>query len=482
VHSVWWPIAALAVGRFMLLLAYAGSYGWHRDELYYLVGGRHWDLAYVDHALLAPWVAGAVDALVGPSLVFLRLIPALIGSAMVVMTALVARELGGGRRAQVLAAACFALDPFFLGAHHLFQTVTFDQLAWLLASFALVRLLRTGDGRWWLGVGAAVAFGLLAKPTILLWVLGAGVGVLVTPARRHLRSRWLAVAVLLASVAAIPFLVFQVHHAWPFPEFVRHMNDRTAGEMRAKVVPEVLFHHDPLSMVVWLPGLFALFRNSRLRTFVPLAWAFVVPLGVLFVLGGKSYYVAPMFPILYAAGAVALTRDRAWSPRRESLLIGSLAMFLLLVVPAVLPILPVRTLADTPYALLNKDQLEEIGWHRFVHTVSKTAGDDPHALVLTSNYGEAGALEVLGHDLPPLASRQNSYWIWGPRNLATATDIFAVGFTHGELRGVLTGCRGVGLAEPNAGVDNDESTAKIFQCDGIAGDPTEVWSRLKSFS
>jgi len=476
-------VLALAGGRLVLLLAVATRYGWHRDELYYLVGGRHLSLGYVDHPLLTPWVARAVDLLFGPSLLALRVVPAVLGCVLVVMTALLARELGGDRKAQVLAALCFALDPFFLGANHLFQTVTFDQVAWVVASFALIRLLRTGDDRWWLAVGGAVAFGLLAKPTILLWVIGVGVGLLCTHQRSVLRSRRLPTALAIAALGGLAFLVFQLQHGWAFLEFTQHLGAEHGGEQRVQLLPLQLVVHNPVSAFVWIPGLVGLLRAPALARGKALGIAFLVAAGLLLVAGGKYYYLAPLYPVLYAAGAVTLlTRAR----RVSRALVACLVVGFLLPLPAALPILPASTVSGTPWAGLNQDALEEVGWPDFVHTVGAAARDAARAapgnvVIVTESYGEAGALQVLGSGGIPVVGRQNSEWLWGPGPVGPDTTLVTVGFDPHELTRVgIVGCRTVATIDNRDHVENIERGARVRIC-RPARRWSDTWRALREY-
>jgi hypothetical protein len=475
----WKPVLGLAGARLAMLLAVATRYGWHRDELYYVMGGRHLSLGYVDHALLTPWVARGVEGIFGTSLFALRTVPALLGCGLVIMTALIARELGGDRRAQILAALCFALDPFFLGANHLFQTVTFDQVAWVLASFALVRLLRTGDERWWIAVGGAVGLGMLAKPTILIWVISVTVGVLCTRERSVLRSKLLAPAVALVAVGSVAFLVFQIQHGWAFVEFSRHMDAQHAGENRSQFVLAQFVVHNPISAFVWIPGLVALLRRPSMARWKAFGIAFLVGAVLLLVVGGKYYYLAPLFPVLYAAGAVQLARKAPHISR--GLLVG-LVLGSLLTLPASLPVLSASAINGTPYAGLNRDAFEEVGWPEFITTVERAvpAGSRP-AVIVTNNYGEAAALQVLGDGRTPVVGRQNSEWLWGPGPVGPDTVLVTVGFDLGELSHVgIVGCRTVATIDNPGHIDNNERGADVRICRANHAWP-EVWRELRAY-
>ena len=471
-------VLALAVAKLAMQCAFLTGYGWHRDEFYYLVGGRHLAPGYVDHPLLTPWVARGVAVLFGSSLGALRLVPALLGAGMVMLAGLLAREFGGDRRAQVVTALLVVLDPLLIATDHLFQTVPFDQLAWIAAAFGLVRLIRTGEERWWLLVGAACGFGLLAKANIVVWMLGLAIGLILTPARRHLRSPWFGAAAGLVVLGGLPFLWFQLEHGWPFLEFSRNLNDLHAGEERPKFIPGQLLLNGPVAAFVWVPGLIALFRDRALRTYRVVGWAFVIAFVVFFVTGGKAYYLGPAYVVLFAVGATFLSRHWQRLPR---LLIVGLVVSTLVVLPALLPVLPAKTFADSPYGALNGDALEEVGWQQFVRQVSHVVEEHHATMVITDNYGEAGALNVLGDLHVPVRSRQNSYWLWGQVPPHPRTTFTLVGFGPGEERGYFRTCQTVTRIDNGRGIENDEQGTPVSVCRGLERPWKTVWSRLRAY-
>jgi 4-amino-4-deoxy-L-arabinose transferase-like glycosyltransferase len=473
----------LVVGAIKLVLqvAFLTPYGWHRDEFYYLVGGRHLDIGYVDHPLLVPWVARLVDEVFGPSPFALRLVPALLGVATVLLTALLARELGGGRVAQVVAALCVALSPGLLAMNHWFQTPSFDVLAWVAASFALVRLLRTGDERWWLGVGAACAFGLLTKTTIVIWALGLVVGLLLTPARRHLRSRWLLLGLLIAGLAALPFVVFQLQHGGPFLEFTRNMNERTGGAEQPIFVPGQLVLAGPAAAFVWIPGLWALFRSEALSRYRAFGWAYAVAFVLLLASAGKTYYLLPAYPVLLAAGAAYL-EPRRWRRLRRGLVAG-LVVQTLLVLPAVLPVLPLTTARDTVWFGTHDDIAEQVGWPELVDTVREVVDRQRGpTVVVTGNYGEAGALDVLGDLDVPIWSDQNSYWLWSEHERPPADAAFVtLGLGSAERARSFRTCTTAAHVDNGRDVDNEEQGTPVVVCHGLRRPWSETWADLKHF-
>jgi hypothetical protein len=343
-------------------------------------------------------------------------------------------------------------------------------------------VLRSGDERWWIGVGAAAAFGLASKTTIIVWLGALVLGLLLTPARRHLRSGWLLAGISIAAVATLPFLWFQVQHDWPFLEFSRNMNARTGGEEQPLFIPGQLFLHNPVSALVWIPGLWALFRDERLRRYRAFGWAFAIAFLAFFVSAGKAYYLAPAYPLLFAAGAVFLTRRREWNAVPKGL-VAALVVGTLVALPGVLPVLSVETVADTPYAGINEDILEQVGWPELVQTVERVVAEQRGpTVVLTGNYGEAGALDVLGDLEVPVWSGQNSYWLWGGAPApADGTTFVTVGIDPQLLDRSFTRCTVAARIDNGLDIDNDEQGARVSVCRGLTGPWPQVWESLRAY-
>src|SRR5947199_3820403 len=202
-------IAVLAIVKLGLHLAFAGNYGWHIDELYFVASSQHLDWGYVDYPPLTPLVARLDQTLFPDSLVALRALPAAAGAAIVILSALIARELGAGPRAQVFAAAMALLSPLFLGANLLFHTVTFDELCWAVAILLFVRILREESRRTWLVLGVVIGIGLETKFTIAALPVLMLIALLLTRSRRLLASPWPWFGAAIALAIFAPNLVWQ---------------------------------------------------------------------------------------------------------------------------------------------------------------------------------------------------------------------------------------------------------------------------------
>jgi 4-amino-4-deoxy-L-arabinose transferase-like glycosyltransferase len=479
-------VIALAVTA--LLLAVGDRYGYFRDEFYYLASGRHLALGYVDNPPLTPWIARLEVAVLGDSPTALRVVPALATGLTVVVTGRIARELGGDRVAATVAAACAAGSAFLLATGHVLSTSTIDLLVWTMLSWLVLRGLRDG-GRVWLGAGVVAGVGLLDKALVAALLGVLALGVLAVGPREVFRDRWLWLGVVIAVAIWTPHLVWQGLHGWPLLTF----SERVATVGNGGSAPRWTFplfqfiEVSPLLVPVWAVGLWTLVRRPDRRW----ARAFAIAYGLLFVLlivvGGKHYYLAGMYPVLLAAGAVTTV---GWVRARAVRARGS-ALAVLLVVNAVvvallmLPIIPARSLPGSPVAAVQPIPAESVGWPELVATVgaaarSLPAEDRGHAVILTRNYGEAGAIDLFrAHpdhaDLPPVYSGHNSYADWGPPPEA-ATTVVAVGIDEARLERWFTSVRLVARIDNALGVANDERGAPVWIASGRRVSWASIWA------
>jgi hypothetical protein len=455
------------------LLAVSPAYGFHRDELYFIVAGRHPALGYDDQPPLTPLLSAAAVALLGLEPWAARILPALVIGASIVVTALIARELGGTRRAQIVAAVVFAASAA-LGAGHLAATATFDILAWTLVLCLVGRVLGGGDPRLWLGVGLAGGVGLLNKDTPL--VLAAGLVLALLVHRRDLlRSRWPWLGALLALVLWLPNLAWQAANAFPQLEMARQIAGSTSlGDFAV----EVLLLAGPLLFPVSVAGLWRLERRPELRPFRPLGTAFLVVLAAVIVTGGKSYYVFGGVAPLMAAGAISVDRWIGGSRARAALFGAVAALSGAITAVLVLPVLPASTLASSGINDLYHESGEQVGWPELASSVEGVVGalppdDQARAVIVTSNYGEYGALVLLGTGAAPVYSGHNSTWSWGTPPDGAA-PVVLVGWSQAYAGRWFDGCVEAARIANAVDVANDERGLPVLVCSG----PREPWSQL----
>ncbi|GAA4813145.1 glycosyltransferase family 39 protein [Actinomycetospora chlora] len=468
----------------VLLLAVSGRYGFHRDEFYYLVSGRHPAWGYVDNPPLTPWLARAQEALFGVSPTALRVVPALATGLSVVVTGRMARELGGDRVAAAVAAACLAGAAFPLATGHMLSTSTLDLLAWTLLSWLLVRALRDG-GPAWLAVGAVAGVGLLDKSLVATLLGAAALGVLAVGPRRVFRDPWLGAAALLALAVWAPYLVWQATHGWPQLAFARQVATVGNGgsEPRWTFPLFQLIEVSPFLVPVWVAGLWRLARDPAVRSARAFAITYAVLFVALLVAGGKHYYLAGAYPVLLAAGAapvVAWVRRARWRPR---VVTAVLAVNVVVVAWLVLPLIPATALAGSPQAAVSPIAPETVGWPELVGTVAAATRLVPpdqqrSTVVLGRNYGEAGAVAVLGPGLPPAYSGQNSYADWGPPP-ESATTVIVLGYDEATLRRWFTDVRPVARIDNAAGVPNDERGAPVWIATGRRDTWAALWPQVR---
>ncbi len=423
----------------LLHLVFNNRYDVFRDELYFIVCGQHPALGYVDQPLLIPLIAGASHALFGVALLPLRLIPALAMSATVALSAELARILGGGRFAQWLCGLAVLLGPVFLADGLLLTTDSLQPLTWLACGWCLTRLAQTGDERWWLGFGLAVGISLLSKFLIPFYLVALGVGVLATPFRRSLARPWLYLGALIALLFWAPSLYWQAENGWPFLE----VGKANIGGKTLVLSPIAFFAQQtlfvgPPAALIWLAGLWRFTIRPplpHLRVF-PIAWA--VLLVLIYVMHGKAYYLAPIYPVLLVGGALAI---ESWltRPAVRWTVAGAFAVASAPSVPLALPILPpedfgaylqalglssraTATQNDEP-TVLPQYFADMFGWREMAASVSAAYNALPpeeraKAVFFGRNYGEAAALDVYGPALggPPAISGHNNYYLWGPRD------------------------------------------------------------------
>lgn len=479
-----WPVAAVAVAVFAVLAGLSGRYGYHRDEFYFLAAGQHLAWGYADQPPLVPLLAWVMSWLAPGSLVVLRLPSAVAAAADVVVTALIARELGAGRGGQTLAAGVIGLSAIVLGSGHLLSTATYGLSASVVLLWLVVRILRTGAQRLWLVAGAVTGVGLLANGFVLLVVAGLAAGVLLVGPRDVFTSRWLWAGVVVVGALWSPYLVWQAQHGWPEVTIADHIAAGGSGtsEPRWAVVPFQLALTSLWLAPVLLAGLWRLLRDPRVRVQWAVGVGYLVALAVLVATGGKSYYVAGFFAPLAAAGAQPTL---AWVGRgRASLRRALLTAAFVLSLPAMLvtlPIVPASALHRTPIVDANYDAGETVGWPAYVAEVARVYHSTPGAAaIVTANYGEAGAIDRYGADLhlPAAHSGHNSYWSWGPPR-DDAGAVVAVGLDRAFLSRWFSSVRLATRLDNHLDVDDDEQGEPVFVCRGLRGSWATVWPHFR---
>jgi hypothetical protein len=485
-------LLAIAAAVTITHLLTNGRYGFHRDELQFLSDARHLDWGYVSYPPLTPFVERISLELFGLSMVGLRLFSVIAQAAGIIVTGLMARELGGKRLAQVTAALSVALSPLPLFQGTEFQYTTFDYLWWVLIAYFAIRLLRTENPRWWLAIGATVGLGLQTKYAIVFYIAGLLAGLVFTPARRFVMSGWFWGGIALALLIFLPNFIWLVRHDFISYHFLQHIHVRDVGEGRAKgfLSGQFLIGANLFATPLWLAGLVAFLRSRRFRM---LAWMYLIPLAMFFFSKGRSYYMAAAYPMLLAMGAAVGERWIAtlpnWGRRTiETIFFTGLAVCGAYIFALILPLQSSGPLRD--FALKNNGDLrEEIGWPELVKTVAGIRDSMPTEQrasvgVIVGNYGEQGAIEMLGpaYNLPTPISLTNSAWLRGYPTPPPAT-LIVVGVSREDVDQIFTGCRLAGHNGNSEGVKNEESQyhPDIFVCASPRLPWPEFWKKYQSF-
>ncbi|WP_104524256.1 ArnT family glycosyltransferase [Blastococcus atacamensis] len=478
------PLVALGAAVTVLLLGVAGRYGYSRDELYFLRAGRELAFGYVDQPPLTPAVARLMDGLFPGSLTALRAPSALAAGLVVVLTGLLAREFRASQAGQLLAAACIAVSSIVLIVGHVLSTTTLDLLAWTALSWLLVRSLRDG-GAIWLATGALAGVALQNKVQPAFLLAAVLLGVLAAGPRAALRSSWPWLGGLVALAVWTPNPVWQATHGWPQLELAEALAAGSSGtsEPWYLFLPFQLVMVSPLLVPVWAAGLWRLARDPDLRTWRAFAVAYAVLAVVFLLTGGKPYYLAGLYPVLLAAGAAPVLSwvRRGASRLRVGLLTAALALSLAIDATLGLPLVPVDRLADTPVPDLNYDAAETVGWPRFAAAVERARNQLPagaRVVVLTGNYGEAGAVDRYAPQLGPAFSGHNAYGDWGPPP-EDADAAVVVGLPRGDLERWFGSVEAAGRIDNGVGLDNEEQGETVWLATGRQVPWSQIWPQLR---
>jgi 4-amino-4-deoxy-L-arabinose transferase-like glycosyltransferase len=464
-----------------------GHYGFHRDELATIDDARHLAWGFVAYPPLTPFIARIALDLFGASLAGLRFFAALAQGLVVILAGLMARELGGKRPAQLVAALAVAIAPMSISAGMLFQYVSFDYLWWVAAAWMTIRLLKSEDPRWFVGIGGAVGMGMMTKYTMGVLVIATAGGFLLTPARRYLKSPWLWVGIAISILIFLPNMVWQIRHHLISLDFLRSIHERDVriGRTNYFLLNQLFVPACFVTIPLWVAGLYYYFFTEEGRRYRPVGWMFVISLVVFLVAQGRDYYMAPAYPMLLAGGAVALmsrsrpVRGLIWA----ALAIGGALGVL------VLPIAPVNSVLWNAVSGKLDNFREQIGWPELVETVVKIrdalpAEDRATTGILTGNYGEAGAIDLYGpaHGLPNAISGIDSYWLRGYGDPPPRT-LIVLGLPQATLERIFESCEVAGQITNRFGVMNEETTdhRDIYVCRRLRMPWPDFWRTFQSF-
>jgi MFS family permease len=486
------------------------GWGYFRDEMYYILCGRHLDWGYVDHGPIVALQARAAIALFGTSLAGIRMFSALAGAAAVFLTGIIGWALRGNRSAQALAMLGLLLAPEFLGLDSFLSMNSFEAAFWMLAIFAVLMLLRGARTQrsltgWWIVFGLAGGIGIENKPSMVVFLVALLIGLLFTPQRRIIFSRGAALGVALIILLALPNLLWQIHNHFPTLEFIHNgkVDHKNIVMSPLQFLGAQVMMLNPLSMFLWVPGVIWLLVSRRSRDSRFLGWTYVVFLALMFATrDAKDYYLAAIYPAIFAAGGVcwqALLKRRStgWlvPTYAIALLIGGI-----IALPMSLPVLRPQQWLDYTARMHLRNTAENMeneatsafpqfyadrfGWQEMVDQVTRIysalpAGDKARAGILCSNYGEASAINFLGRGLPFAISGHNNYWIWGPHGETGQVMIVINGASLDEMRKYYDSVEIAGVMNHPYAMPYEHRN--IYLCRGRKGSIVKDWPEFKKY-
>jgi hypothetical protein len=496
-------VIALAAVSCLVHFLCSGRYGYFRDELYFAACGEHLAWGYVDQAPLIALIARVSRVLLGDSLFALRFFPALASGATVLVAGAIARELGGQRFAQALAALTTLCAPIYLTFGNLLTMNAFEPLFWGLCALAAIRAVRRGKPHLWLLFGLLAGIGLENKHSTLFFGSGIFVGLLITEQRREFRSRWIWLAGLTAFLVFLPNLLWQAGHGWPTLEFLRVRQPAQNFPVSALTfIAEQALLANPVAAPVALAGLSFLLFSPAATSYRFLGWGYLVVLAELILLQGKIYYLSPYDLILFAAGSVCVERWVARSGRAwwKPAILAPIAASAMVAAPLALPLLPVE--GAVRYArfwhvkavrveVQSESELPQLfadmfGWENQVATVAAarrrlSPEDQQRAVILAGAYGEAAAVDYFSarYRLPKAICAENAYYLWGPRGSSNEV-VVAFGINRTKLGQVFEEIVQVDTIRSPYAMP-DETDIPVFICRKPRMSFEKAWPILHSF-
>jgi hypothetical protein len=472
-----------AAGVIALHLATNGTLGFHTDELYYLDCGHHPAFGYVDFPPVVPLLARLETGLLGVSPWTLRLLPSLLGGSLVALSGAYVRRLGGSLWLQAIALLTAIAAPYLLGTNWVFQTVTFDQVTWMVALYWFLCLVTDRRPRYWIYLGITLGIGLEVKYTVAGLIAGIGIAVLLTPSLRvELRTKYPWIAAAIALLIWAPNLTWQVVEGFPTLTYLANHRGGSGGPVTYLIEFSVYFF---FLIPLWLVGMISLFRSRTLR---PIGIACAVPL-LLFLFVGKSYYAAGTIPVALAQGLMAISRinrPRLRSGLQIAVVVASVLEFVVFFF-LVVPVTPPDRIHAARLDSINEVFADSVGWDDIANQVTTIYRDLPpsersNTVIVSAYYGVPGALQVYGNpnDLPVVVSPQLSDWYWLPDHL-TATDALMVDYQPSDVAWMCTSPKLIAHLTVPYHVAGLEQGAPVTFCQLKAPLP-QIWGKLRNFS
>jgi 4-amino-4-deoxy-L-arabinose transferase-like glycosyltransferase len=498
-------VSYIAIADFVFHMLVSNNYGYFRDELYYIVAGQHLAFGYVDFPPVIAILAALLNVLSGDSLISIHVIPALAGSATVFVSAMIARESGGGTKAQTLTAVATMFSASFAVAS-IFSMDVLDMLWWTVLAYLLVRIIKrdNSEPKLWILFGLVAGIGLMTKLTIAFFLFALLIAFILTSKRTYLKSAWPWIGAMIAFLILSPYIIWNFLNGWPTVEFFLHHGGLNGGGPLSFLEFQLLIA-GILGLPLAIAGLYYYFRSDLGRRFAVLGIAFLILLLVFTVTNGKPYFFMGAYPFAFAGGAILIERSSRGRRFVWPTYLTGIVLLGLVLAPVYAPVLPPQTyvqyysgfgaLANGAAAQGNVGAFpqylgDRFGWNTMTATVAQAydslnATEKSQACILTSNYGEASALIVLGksYDLPPVISGHNNYYIWGPGNCTGSVLIIVLSSTSslGSARDFFGNVYVAANITCTYCMPN-ENNAPVIVATGLNQSLLSVWPALKHFN
>jgi 4-amino-4-deoxy-L-arabinose transferase-like glycosyltransferase len=492
----------LALANFLFHCYFNNRYGYFRDEFDYIACGDHLAWGYVDQPPLIPFLIRICRLILGDSLRSVRFIPALASSAAIVLTTMIARELGGRRFALLLSALTVAIAPIYLLNASLLTTNCLEALLWMGCVYFVILAIKRNEPRYWLWFGLVAGIGMEEKYSIAVFGFALVVGLLLTEQRRIFATKWIYLGGAIAFLVFLPNFLWNVLNHWPFVELMRNIkaDGRDVQLSAAAYFAQQILLVNPLLAPIWITGVLAFLFSSRFKPYRALGWCYLAAFTVFVVLKGKVYYVAPIYPVFLAAGAVVI---ESFIERSRQIWLKPALVVLVLaggawLAPVVMPVLPVDQfisyLDHLPFkvprsehshmrAVLPQHFADQFGWEEMVARVNQAYArlspeERPGCGIFAQDYGQAGAIDFLGrrHGLPPALSGHQTYFLWGPRGYS-GNCLIVLDDSREALERKFDRVEYVGMSDNPYALERE---IPVFICRGAKfGSLAEIWPRLK---
>ncbi len=494
-------LLALASLKFLIHLLTSQQYGYFRDEFYYIAASKRLAFGYVDFPPFIALLTRFVRETLGESLLALHLFPALAGAALVFLTGWMARQLGANRFGQALAALATLVAPQFLGVNSILSMDSFDILFWGLAIYVLILIFKYDRPKAWLWFGLIAGIDLTTKVTILYFGLAVVIGMALTPHRKYFRSIWLYLGGAIALAFLLPYAIWNAANGWPTIDFFAAYGNKVYQASPLGFIAQQIAIMHPFTFPLWGMGLVYLFSKKG-QTYRPLGWSYVVLLLIFMLQHAKNYFLAPMYPVLFAAGAVFF-EEWVQASRRfwlKPAYVGLLVVGGIILAPGAIAVLPLqahieymRVIAGSRVKSEKSDTglfpqhfADRLGWEQMAATVADVyhglpPQDQARACIFTGNYGEAGALEFYGprYGLPHVISTHNNYYIWGPDD-CTGETVILIGVSLSDVQPAFADIRQAGQTHCDYCMPY-ENNLPIYVAHGLKTPLKQLWPTAKNF-